>query len=138
MAYLDQNLDEDEQQQPLQGQSAGQGAPAPLVGSGSNAAGGSAQAQNGGAAGKGFTNIQNYLQANQNNSGSAQALNNEVSSQFNQERDAFKTDSNKFLSDAEKQVNDTKVTTDQADGMIKQGAAQYDWGGHQKADYSIR
>lgn len=130
MAFIEDDLEDDDQQQLGGGQ-------APLVGGGSNAAGtGVSQAGVGAGGTGGWTNIQAYLNANKGDTGSSQALQSEVGEQFNKERDAFKTDSSKFLSDAEKQLGESKVTGDQAGEMVKQGAANYDWGGQQKTAYT--
>ena len=136
MAFIDQQDDDDLNAQNPQAPGAS-GGPAPLVGAGSSNVGNNtvSQAGVGAGGGGGWTNIQAYLGANKNDSGSSQALNKEVSSQFNKERDAYTQDSAKYTQDAEKQLGESKVTTDQAGEMVKQGAANYDWGGQHKTGY---
>lgn len=83
----------------------------------------------------GWTNIQAYLKANEGGNGSAQALSNEAKGQFDKERNAFQTDSQKFVGDAQNEVNSKVIDNKQADDMIKQAGQQYSWGGQQSDDY---
>lgn len=135
MAFIQGNPDDELQGQGQEGQ-AGQGQ-TPLVGAGSQQVGqGVSQGGVGAGGAGGWTNIQAYLKANEGDTGSSQALSKEVGSQFGKERDAIKQQSGAFVTDAEKQVNDSKVTTGQAGDMIEQGATDYDFGGQQKSSYT--
>lgn len=129
MAYIDQNqaLLDDQDQQNQQGlQSGGDNS---LVGQSSNDVGSGQVSTAGiGPGGTGgWTNIQAYLNANKNDTGSAQALDRTVGGQFNQEKEKFTQDSSKFLGDATKQVDDAKVSNDQADQIIGQAAGLYSY-----------
>jgi hypothetical protein len=124
MAFIEQN-EEDELQQ-------GQGGQAPLVGGGSQQVAG-AQGGTGGPAGRGgssggWVNIQNYLSANAGDTGSAQALDKQVSGQFDQERNKFQGDSSAFLQDAQGQVDKAKVSNEDADKAIKSAGSLYNYG----------
>lgn len=129
MAFIDQQDDDDLNAQNPQAPGAS-GGPAPLVGAGSSNVGNNtvSQAGVGAGGGGGWTNIQAYLGANKNDSGSSQALNKEVSGQFNKERDAYTADSTKYTQDAEKQLGESKVTTGQASDLINQNKSAYTWG----------
>lgn len=111
----------------------------PLVGAGSSIAGGSqgAPAAGAGPGGTGaWTNIQSYLNANQGDTGSSQALNRTVGDQFGKERDAFTNGSASYLQGAQDKVNKSKITNEQADQMIGQAGQQYDYGGNQGDQYN--
>lgn len=84
----------------------------------------------------GWTNIQAYIDANKGDTGSAQALNKTVGDQFNQEKNAYTQDSQNFLGDATKQVNDSKIDNSTADALTKHATNSYQWGSPtQSLDY---
>jgi hypothetical protein len=131
MAFI-QNPEELEQQDQQQQQNQ-------LVGGGSNivsGTGGSNAAQPAGRGGTsgGWVNLQNYFNANQGDTGSAQALDKQVSGQFDQERNKFQGDSSAFLQDAQGQVDKAKVSNEDADKAIKSGGSMYNYG-TQSTDY---
>lgn len=130
MAFIDGQQDDEEYgqgqgQQPLVGQGSAQ------VGPGTGAAAGGPA----GAGGSGFTNIQNYLKANEGDTGSSQALNKTVGSQFDKEKDTYTGDSQAFLKGAYDQVDKSKISNDDAEGAIKTSGASYNWSGSQGDDY---
>jgi hypothetical protein len=138
MAYInntkeDELLNPNQDQQPpeLSQQSA-------LVGGDSQAVGNNtAGTGTGGAAGnKGWTNIQAYLGANQGDSGSAQALNKQVSDQFSQEKQNYTSKAQDATNQAQQQVNANKVSNEDADKAIKSSADQYSFDGNQSSEYS--
>jgi hypothetical protein len=89
-----------------------------------------------GAGGMGnWTNIQAYLGANKGDTGSAQALDKTVNSQFDTEKKTMADQSQNFLSGAQKQVDDSKVSNEQADNLIKSAADSYSWQGEQPTAY---
>ncbi len=136
MALEDSILDdEDRLSNPLGGPGqapAAGGGGASITGGGST--GSQAPAGAGGSTG-GWTNIQSYLDANKGASGSAQALDKTVSGQFGQERDALSNQSQAFLGDANQQVKDNSIDTDQASNLLKGAASQYSWGASQPTEY---
>jgi hypothetical protein len=90
-----------------------------------------------GAGGTGqWTNVQSYLDANKSGTGSAQALQNQVGSQFNQEKTALGQNAQTFLGDAQKQVDDSKIDDKKADELIGQAAGSYQWDGSGNNDYN--
>jgi len=119
MAFIDQDLEDDELNQGQGGQ--------PQVGGSSSIVGGTggSSAGQGAGAGGGFTNIQAYLNANKGDTGSGQALSNTVNSQFNQERDKFAADSSKFLTDAQNQAKQNYIAEPDAQKLIDQAAGLY-------------
>lgn len=118
----------DNQDQQLQGQS--NGSQNVSSGSSNDVGNGAVSTAGVGAGGTGgWTNIQSYLNANQGDTGSAQALNKTVGDQFNKEKDAYTQDSSKFLNDANKQVADQKIDNNQADQLIKSNSTDYSYGG---------
>lgn len=135
MAYIE-NKEEDlingQQGQAPQGSQPLVGGESQLVGNGS----GVSQAGVGAGGTGGWTNIQAYLGANKGDQGSAQALNKTVGSQFDNERKTFETDSKSTLGNAQKQVDDSRVSNEQADQSIKSAAENYSWDGNQKSEYS--
>lgn len=93
MAFIDDNDEENP----------GQG---PLVGGGSNAVGTGGVSQAGtGAGGGGWTNIQAYLKANEGNTQSANALNKDVGSQFDQEQNSLTQASQSAKGEADKNTS---------------------------------
>lgn len=109
-----------------------------LVGGDSQAVGNNtAQQGTGGAASnKGWTNIQAYLGANQGDQGSAQALNKQVGDQFGQEKQNYTQQSAGVRANAQKQVDENKISNDDADKIIKQSADEYSWNGQQSSPYT--
>ncbi len=132
MAFIDQQ-DEDQAQ-------GGQGGGAsPLVGGGSQNVGANlgqtaAPAGRGGSSG-GWVNLQTYLGANAGDTGSAQALNQTVGSQFDKEKDTFNNDSSAFIQNAQTQVDKEKISNDDADKSIKNAATEYNWQGKPNENY---
>lgn len=110
MAYLENNLEEDDQlgQQGVQGQSQ-----APLVGSGTSNVGGVSQAGVGSGGTGGWTNIQAYLSANPSSPGSANAVREKIGGAFDQEQSKLSTEAQSAKSQADAQTQ-TKPDLDQA------------------------
>ncbi|MGE4131892.1 MAG: hypothetical protein AB7F86_09650 [Bdellovibrionales bacterium] len=132
MAFIQDRDDELQEQTPGQGQS-------PLVsGQGSSIAGssGGEAAAQGGGAGNGWTNIQAYLNANKNNSGSAQALSNTVNKRFDDEKNKITSDSGAFLQGAKGQVDAANVSNEKADDLVKQAGQNYTYGAPQNQGYT--
>jgi hypothetical protein len=132
MAYLvNDKLDENQGQNQQGNQPQGSGA-SPLVGGGSSAVGNNVSTAGVGAGGTGgWTNIQAYLNANQDNSTTANALNNTLGSVFEQEKSKLQSDAQNVKSQAE-QAAQPKITQDQAKSYIgdtsKAGEFQDYWG----------
>lgn len=110
---------------------------APLMGGQSANVGGAAPAATGvGKGGQGgWTNIQNYLSANPGDTGSANALQNEVGAQFGKEKDTMTTAANDYVKSAEDQVNKAKVSTEDADKMIDDSAGKFSYAGTSDPSY---
>lgn len=134
MAFFD---DPNKQQDPTQGQTAqtGGGSAPSIGGSTASDIGGVSTAGVGAGGTGGWTNIQAYLNANQGDTGSANALKNTVGSQFNDEQGKMQSDSTKAVSDAQGQFDKNKISTDQAGQMVNDNAALYDYGGTQSKAY---
>lgn len=135
MAFI---LDQQEEEQNGQGQSTQQplsGGQSAQVGGGSNTTQNASAGVGKGGQG-GWTNLQSYLGANTGNTGGSQILDKNVSSQFGQEKSKIQDDSTSYVSNAQKQIDDNKVTTEQADQAINDAAMNYDWGGQHKAGYT--
>lgn len=118
MAFIQgQNEDENQNQQ----------GNAPLVGQGSSQVGSAGVSQAGtGAGGGGWTNIQAYLKANEGNTQSANALNKDVGSQFDQEKSGL-----------ESKASETKAQADAQNKAPSLDDAYNDFGGagQQLKDY---
>lgn len=82
----------------------------------------------------GWTNIQSYLMANQGNTGSADALNKQVGSSFDQDKQSLTDQSTQAKTSADSQVQG-QVGTDAASQMIANMGNQYSYGGPQSQDY---
>lgn len=137
MAYVNQDdYLQDPLQQNQQGQQQGQqqvstsGSSSGDVGSGQASTAGIGPGGTGG-----WTNIQAYLNANQNNAGSASALNKTVGSQFDKEESDLNSAKNKFVGDAVGQVESNRISDDQAKDYVNQAANQYSYSGQQSDDY---
>lgn len=140
MAYIaddDKQLQDPNSPQGQQQQQTGGGGPTTVGQGGSNDVGSSTSTAGVGAGGTGgWTNIQAYLNANKGDTGSAQALSKTVGDQFNQEKNAYNTDSQKFLQGAQDKVNADKIDTGQADNLINHAKDSYSWTGGQNDAYN--
>jgi hypothetical protein len=83
----------------------------------------------------GWTNIQSYLEANKGDTGSSQALTKQVGSQFSNEQNALSQGAQDFLNQGQKQVDDHKISNDQADQLIKQTGQNYAYSGDPSTAY---
>lgn len=128
--------DDDKLQQDPNQQAQQQGAPGISAGGPTTVSGGQSSADVGspvstagvGAGGTGgWTNLQAYIEANKGDTGSAQALDKTVSGQFDAEKNAYTQDSSKFLGDAKQKVDANKIDNSQADNLIKQAGANYNY-----------
>lgn len=129
MAFLSQEDDE------LQGQGQN-GAQSPLVGGGSAQVGGGAGSGGIGKGGQGgWTNIQAYLGANTGNTGGSALLDKTASDQFAKEKTDMTSAANTYVSDAQKQVDQAKISNEQADDLINKQGQEYNWGGQQSLGY---
>jgi hypothetical protein len=125
MAFIQSDkLLDDEQQQ---GQAPNQGGSLLSGGSSNDVGAGVSTAGVGSGGTGGWTNIQAYLNANKGDTGSSQLLNNTVGNQFNTEKQKMGDESKSFLDSAQKQVNDSKISNDQANDYINQAAKQYSY-----------
>lgn len=131
MAFILGQDEEKDQQQ------AGSGV-APLTGGQTaSIAGGAPTATGVGKGGQGgWTNLQNYISANQGDTGSTQALNQSVGGQFGQESQNMQKQSSDFVAGAEDQVNKAKISNEDADGLINSSAGLYSYGGQQADEYT--
>lgn len=128
MAFIQGREDDELQGNPQTGQ--GGGGQAPLVGGSSSQVGqgsGTGVGPAGAGGSGGWTNIQNYLKANEGDTGSAQALSSKVGGQFNQEREKMQGDSSAFLQDAQKYSDENSLTQGQVDNYVKRGSELYNW-----------
>jgi hypothetical protein len=123
------NFDEEDPLKKSQDLNASLGGGGENVVAGSAPVGGQAPQQAGAGPGGtgGWTNIQSYLDANKGGTGSAQALDKAVGSQFGQERNAFQNDSSKFLQDAQSQVDKSRIDDKQASDYINQASGLYSY-----------
>lgn len=89
-----------------------------------------------GAGGQGmWTNIQAYLNANKEDTGSADYLQNQYSSQFDKEKDQLNTQANDAKSQAQSQSNSITEAKDHSKEWVNQAAQGYDWGGNHQGPY---
>jgi hypothetical protein len=143
MAYI---LDQDKLQQDQQGQAAQGNQPladaaTPLIGGGgsdvASAQQGAASSAGVGAGGTGgWTNIQSYLKANSGDTGSADALQSKVGGQFDSEKSAITTESDKLKSEAEKTAAPISEAEKSANDWLNEGSKAYDWEGKHGDAYS--
>lgn len=143
MAYLEENdklLDPNQQNQ---AQATGQGQNLSSGGDGGGVVeGGAGAAGNVSTAGIGaggtnrWTNIQSYLNANQNNAGSANALNQEVGSQFQNEKKQITDESSKLKDQAKTAADNVTGVYNQAGQLLDQGAKAYNWDAEAGDEYT--
>jgi hypothetical protein len=141
MAFLDPNNYQIDPNNP-QGQQAQQGGSSNALmgdasGGGTVFAGApptSNASQGAGGAG-GWTNIQNYLQANQGNTGTADKLNKDVGGTFDQEQSNLGNQSSQVKQQAQGAVDKNNVTQDAASKAISQAGSLYNYGGQQSNEY---
>lgn len=137
MAILPQD-DKQNTQPGQQGSSAnpiaGQGASGSVAGAGPQVSTAGVGAGGTGA----WTNIQSYLQANQGNNSSADALNSQVGSSFDKDQKNLNDQSSQAKQQAQSATQATNIGQDQASKMIQQAGGQYQYnpqGGSQSQDY---
>lgn len=149
MAYL---ADDEKQQQPGQDQSSapGQINPGDSTNQGASAlstapdaggnfvSGGSPVSTAGiGSGGTGgWTNIQSYLMANPASQGTATALKSQVGSTFDQEKQNIDKSSQDTQSQAQQNVNQNSLSTDQATKLLQQAGSNYSYSGTPSDTYS--
>lgn len=84
----------------------------------------------------GWTNIQAYLNANQGNNSSANALNNQVGSAFNQDKQNLESSSAQAKQQAQAQVDQNNISQDKASSLIQDAGKNYSYGsGPQSSQY---
>lgn len=130
MAYVAQD-DTQKQNQNQQDPNASMGAGGAPVSGGQGAGGavgGGSQPQAYGQGGTGgWTNIQNYLNANKNTTGSAQALNKTVGSSFDNEQSNLNQQASDTKSQGQAAVDKNNVSKDAASQMIQAAGSQYQY-----------
>jgi hypothetical protein len=145
MAYIadqeDKLLDPNDPQQ-AQAQAAPQQSAAPLSSQGGNdlvsgqqGAGAASTAGIGKGGFGGWTNIQAYLGANKDDTGSAQNLEQKVGGQFSKEKTDLTTGAEKAKTTAQAVAGSVTQAKDNADEWLKQGASAYDWSGNHGDPY---
>lgn len=85
---------------------------------------------------QGWTNIQSYLTANKDNTGSQDSLKNTVGSEFDKEQKNLDDSSSKAKSDAQSEVDKYKIGQDQASQMITDMGSRYNYSGKQDDTYN--
>ncbi len=130
MAFLDDSgVQSQTQTQGSPGQAAGGGGAPTVSGAGGSDVGGVSTAGVGAGGTGGWTNIQSYLQANQGDNGSANNLRDTVGSQFNKESGQMQDAADKTVKDASNYVNDSNISSDQANDLIGQASKAYSYPG---------
>ena len=132
MAFIEEDdklLDNQNQQAQSQGDGSGgeqyvSGQGSAVVGSGQPQASGSGSSARGPG---GWTNIQEYLRANNTDTGAGSALQTKVGSEFDKERKNIGDESSKLVSEGQKQVGDL-WSTDQVGQKVDSAAKDYMWG----------
>jgi hypothetical protein len=140
MAFLadDDKLLEDQQQQDPNGQSQGSAGGQFLSGgSGADVGTGTANSAGVGAGGTGgWTNIQSYLNANKQDTGSADYVNQKIGSQFDQENQKLMDSANTTKQQGVDQANRISQAAAGAKDTIADAAKSYDWSGNQSNEYT--
>lgn len=75
----------------------------------------------------GWTNIQAYLNANKQDTGSSDYINKQANTQFQKEEGDISSAAGSLKDDAQKQVQNVKDTASKADDYLNQAAAAYQW-----------
>ncbi len=99
-----------------------------IVGGGSGGMGGGASSN------PGWTNIQNYLSANQGDTGSSQKLQTAADTTFGNEQTNLQNKATEAKTQAKTQV-DNSIGKDQASKLLEGAAQNYSWGGQQNDAY---
>jgi len=142
MAYLqaDEKLQQDPNNAQAQAQAQLGGQPssvAPMVGGGSSQVGSGVSTAGTKAGGTGgWTNIQAYLNANKQDTGSAQTLQSKVGSEFDKEKSNLQNKATETANQAVSQADTIKKASDTAQQYIDQAGQAYNWGGQQNDQYN--
>jgi hypothetical protein len=83
-----------------------------------------------------WTNIQSYLNANQGNTGSAQALSNKAGSSFDQEQNNLSSQSSQAKQQAQAQVDQNNLGQDKASQLVQDAASKYNYNNPQNDQYN--
>lgn len=130
--YQDKLKDNQDQQGQTTDPNQISGASSDVVGAGSGAA---STAGIGAGGTGGWTNIQAYLGANKQDTGSSDLLKNAVDSTYNKEKDSLDSSANDSASKAQAETGKIQTARDNAKTNINQAATQYNYQGPQSQDY---
>lgn len=142
MAFLQDNdkLIDDENQQDSNGQAQTQGSGGQNFvsgGGGADVGTGTANSAGVGAGGTGgWTNIQSFLGANKQDTGSADYVSQKIGSQFDQENQKLTESANSTKQQGQDQANRISQAAAGAKDTINDAAQYYDWGGNQNSQYT--
>lgn len=111
------------------------GASAPSIGASSSGGGVSTAGVGPGGTG-GWTNLQSYVNANQGSTSSADYLNKDANTAYDQEKQSLNDESTQAKSQAQSSVDQSKLDQDQAAKLVGQASNQYRYGvPQQSTDY---